>query len=87
MKIFSFKVLAKDFEEDQGYTLTGLIPASSYSDAMEKIEAYFGEDIESVLNLSLIDDGELIFLPEKMIKEYESTTNPEIKFQEPYVKK
>lgn len=43
MKIFSFKILAKDFEEDEGYILSGLTSASScftelYEDAVKLIK-------------------------------------------------
>lgn len=79
---FRFKVQNFNRDDDEGryYITNGLGVCTSYADAAEQIETYFGDELCSILNITLFQEDNLIFLPEETCEEYSKTYFPSIEY-------
>lgn len=79
---FRFKVQNFNRDNDEGkyYITNGMGVCTSYSDAAEQIETYFGDELCSILNITLFSkENNLIFLSEETCDEYSKAYFPYIK--------
>ena len=53
------------YVRESGFGLT-----TSFTDAMIQLETYYGEDLIKVLHLELLEENDLIIMPESYVKEY-----------------
>ena len=68
---FSYEVIIIDSFNTSNYLKEcGMGLADNFTDAMEYIEDYYGEDLIAVKNLELFEESELIILSPKVIKNY-----------------
>ena len=79
---FRFKVQNFDRNDNEGkyYITNGMGVCTSYSDAAEQIETYFGDELCSILNITLFQEDNLIFLSEETCDEYSKTCFPSIEY-------
>ena len=79
---FRFKAQNFNHDDDEGkyYIINGMGVCTSYSDAAEQIETYFGDELCSILNITLFQEDNLIFLSEETCDEYSKTCFPSIKY-------
>ncbi len=77
---FRFKVQIFDSDERTYYISNGLGLCTSYTNAAKQIENHFQRDLCSILNITLFQEDNLIFLPETICNTYEKTEFPEIDY-------
>ena len=77
---FRFKVQIFDSDERTYYISNGLGLCTSYANAAKQIETHFQENLCTILNITLFQDDNLIFLPEETCNTYEKTVFPEIEY-------
>lgn len=80
MYVFSYKIRAYDFDDHKNYTTCGLGFADSYADAAEQLERQFGKDIVEILSLYLMEESNIIALPEEVVEDYKATDFPDITY-------
>lgn len=70
---FSYKLIVYN-ETEKTYSLCeGMGLCNSYTQAMQYIEDYYGENIVSIKNLELYEENNLILLPPSTIEQYVKT--------------
>lgn len=68
---FSYEVIIIDSFNTSNYLKEcGMGLADNFTDAMEYIENYYGEDLIAVKHLELFEKNDLIILSSKVIKNY-----------------
>ena len=68
---FSYEVIIIDSFNTSNYLKEcGMGLADNFTDAMEYIENYYGEDLIAVKHLELFEESDLIILSPKVIKNY-----------------
>lgn len=68
---FSYEVIIIDaFDTTRYLKECGMGLADNFTCAMEHIEDYYGEELVAVKHLELFEDGDLIILSPKVIKNY-----------------
>lgn len=68
---FSYEVIIIDSFNTSNYLKEcGMGLADNFTDAMEYIENYYGEDLITVKHLELFEESDLIILSPKVIKNY-----------------
>jgi hypothetical protein len=68
---FSYEVIIIDaFDTSHYIKECGMGLADNFTDAMEYIEDYYGKELVAVKHLELFEDGDLIILSPKVIKNY-----------------
>lgn len=68
---FSYEVIIIDSFNTSNYLKEcGMGLADNFTDAMEYIEDYYGKELIAVKHLELFEDGDLIILSPKVIKNY-----------------
>ena len=68
---FSYELIIIDSFNTSNYLKEcGMGLADNFTDAMEYIEDYYGEDLIAVKNLELFEESNLIILSPKVIKNY-----------------
>lgn len=79
---FSFEAIIYDeFTENNDYLLTsGMGFAHSYSDAADKIDKNFGDELIKIKYLELYEESDLLLLPREVIRKY---ANDEYKHEIP----
>lgn len=77
---FRFKVQIFDFNEHTYYISNGLGLCTSYTNAAKQIEDHFQEELCTILNITLFQEDNLIFLPEKICNVYEKADFPEVDY-------
>lgn len=85
MYVFSYKLRCDFYEnnEHESYIATGLGLADSYTEAMQKLDEQYGDEITEVLSLYLMDSAAVIALPETVVEDYKSKDFPDIEYQQP----
>ena len=73
---YTFKVKAIDENSYKPYVIQGILVASSFSEATDQIEQSFKNSLISIENLTLKDEGNLIFLPPEVVEDYMNTECP-----------
>ena len=68
---FSYEIIIIDSFNTSNYLKEcGMGLADNFTDAMEYIEDYYGEDLIAVKHLELFEESDLIILSPKVIKNY-----------------
>lgn len=69
---FSYEVIITDAYDTSNHYLKecGMGLAESFTEAMEYIEDYYGEELVAIKHLELYEAGDLIILSPKVIKNY-----------------
>lgn len=70
---YEFKVLEYNETDDESRWQHGYLMANSYKDALDQLIAYFGEEALENVQLTMVSNSELLFLPEEyaeVMKEY-----------------
>jgi hypothetical protein len=68
---FSYEVIIIDaFDTSHYFKECGMGLAENFTEAMEYIEDYYGEELIAVKHLELFEENELIILSPKVIKNY-----------------
>lgn len=65
-----FSYVAIIYVDGKYYREAGMGIASSYAQASEYIEGYYGPDLISIKELTMYEDTNLIILSEKAVKKY-----------------
>lgn len=79
--VFSFKVTAYNTDNDYYSEVCGLGLANTYTEAANYLENYFGDELISIDNITLLEDENLIFLPKKVVEDYKKTEFPSIEYE------
>lgn len=79
---YIFKIRAIDEENYNPYTVHGILVASSFTEATDQIEQSFKDTLLTIENLTLKDEGNLIFLPPEVIDDYMNTDCPILDYSE-----
>lgn len=83
MYVFSYKVKITYEVEDSHYksfTSTGLGFAENFSDAAAKLESVYGDELDEILSLVLLEPSEVISLPENVVEDYKNQDFPDLNY-------
>lgn len=67
---FSYEAVFYDSDDDEYRLECGMSLASSYVEAAQKVESYYGDTLMMIKKLELYEENELITLPKAVISEY-----------------
>lgn len=56
---YQYKVVLWDSDKDKEEIVTGIVPGTSFSDVVQKLESFYGNEILNITTLKAVFEGEV----------------------------